>query len=97
MWTNNELHSYILGFFCLCFSVLTLHHCKLEIIRTVSKRLYFLVQLKWARLTCSDFFLCTSIRLILACAVRVSFYALPKYLQFELDWIKKRSLSIILP
>ena len=63
----------------------------------MSKRLYFLVQLKRAKLPCRDLvlFCATCIRSILVYAAPVFFYALPKYLQCELEKKKKRALSTI--
>ena len=52
-----------------------------ETVNKVSKRLYFLVQLKRAKLPCWDLvlFYVTCIRSILVYAATVFFYALPKY------------------
>ena len=63
------------------------------------KRKYFLVQLKRAKLPCRDLvlFYATCIRSILVYAAPVFFYALPKYLQRELERVQKRALSIICP
>ena len=57
-----------------------------ETVKKASKRLYFLVQLKRARLPCSDLVL-TCIRSILVYVAPVFFYALPmaKYLRCELS------------
>ena len=68
-----------------------------ETVKKVSKRLYFLVQLKRAKLSCRDLvlFYATCIRSILVYAVPVFFYALPKYLPCELERVQKRALSII--
>ena len=70
-----------------------------EIVKKASKRLYFLVQLKRAKLPCRDlvFFYAACIRSILVYAAPVFFYALPKYLQRELERVQKRALSIICP
>ena len=61
--------------------------------------MYFLVQLKRAKLPCRDLvlFYATCIRSILVYAAPVFFYALPKYLQCELERVQKRALSIICP
>ena len=60
-----------------------------ETVKKASKRLYFLVQLKRARLPCRDLvlFYVTCIRSILVYAAPVFFYALPiaKYLRCELS------------
>ena len=52
-----------------------------ETVKKASKRLYFLVQLKRAKLLCWDLvlFYATCIRSILVYAAAVFFYALPKY------------------
>ena len=70
-----------------------------ETVKKASKHLYFLVQLKRAKLPCRDFvlFYATRIRSILVYAATVFFYALPKYLQCELERVQKRALSIICP
>ena len=54
-----------------------------ETVKKASKRLYFLVQLKQAKLPCRDLvlFYATCIRSILFYAAPVFFYVLPKYLQ----------------
>ena len=68
-----------------------------ETVKKASKRLYFLVQFKRAKLPCRDLvlFCATCIRSILVYAAPVFFYALPKYLQCELERVQKRALSII--
>ena len=70
-----------------------------ETVKKASKRLYFLVQLKRAKLPRRDLvlFYATCIRSILVYAAPVFFYALPKYLQCELERVQKRALSIICP
>ena len=70
-----------------------------EFVKKASKRLYFLVQLKRAKLPRRDLvlFYATCIRSILVYAAPVFSYALPKYLQCELERVQKRSLSIICP
>ena len=61
--------------------------------------LVFLVQLKRAKLLSNDLVLLytTCIRFILSYAVTVFYYALPKYLQNDLERVQKRALSIIFP
>ena len=61
--------------------------------------LNFLVQLKRAKLPSNDLVLLytTCIRSILSYAVPVIYYALPKYLQNDLERVQKRALSIIFP
>ena len=68
-----------------------------ETIKKAFKRLYFLVQLKRAKLPCWDLvlFYATCIRSILVYAATVFCYALPKYLQCELERVQKRALSVI--
>ena len=63
------------------------------------ERLYFLVQLKRARLPCRDLvlFYVTCRRTILVYVAPVFFYALPKYLRCELERVQKRAMSIICP
>ncbi len=70
-----------------------------SIIKKAEKRLYFLVQLKRAYLPRKDLvlFYITCIRSILTYAIPVFFYALPKYLQNELERLQRRALSIINP
>ena len=61
--------------------------------------LVFLVQLKRAKLPSNALVLLytTCIRSILSYAVPVFYYALPKYLQNDLERVQKRTLSIIFP
>ena len=68
-----------------------------ETVKKASKRLYFLVQLERAKLPCRDLvlFYATCIRSVLVYAAPVFFYALPKYLQCELERVQKRASSII--
>lgn len=70
-----------------------------EIIKKVSKRLYFLSQLKRARVAKQDLvlFYTSCIRSILTYAPPVFFYALPEYLKIELERIQKRALRISCP
>ena len=70
-----------------------------KIIKKASKRLYFLVQLKRAKVPCEDLglFYTTCIRSVLDYAVPVFYYSLPKYLIHELERIQKRALTIIYP
>ena len=66
-----------------------------ETVKKASKRLYFLVQLKQAKLSCRNLvlFYATCIKSILVCAAPVFSYAL--YLQCEPERVHKRALSII--
>ena len=70
-----------------------------EIIKKASKRLYFLSQLKRARVAKQDLvlFYTSCIRSLLTYASPVFFYALPEYLKNELERIQKRALRIICP
>ena len=70
-----------------------------ETVKTASKRLYFLVHLKQAKLPCRDLvlFYATCIRSILVYEAPGFFYALPKYLKCELVRVQKRALSISCP
>ena len=65
-----------------------------ETVEKESKRLYFLVQLKRAKLPCRDvvLFYATCRRSILVYAAPVFFYAMPRYLQCELERVQKRAL-----
>ena len=69
------------------------------IIKKASKRLYFLSELKRARVAKQDLvlFYTSCIRSILTYASPVFFYALPEYLKNELERIQKRALRIICP
>ena len=71
----------------------------IEIVKKAAKRLYFLVQLKRAKVPFSDLvlFYTTCVRSILTYAVPVFHHALPKYLKVELERIQKRALAIICP
>ena len=70
-----------------------------NVVKKAAKRLYFLVQLKRAKLPRKDLvlFYVTCIRSIITYAIPVFFYALPKYLQNELERLQKRAFSIINP
>ena len=64
-----------------------------EIVKKASKCLYFLVQLKRAKLPGRDLvlFYATCIRSVLVYAAPVFLYALPKYLLCELERVQKRA------
>ena len=70
-----------------------------NVVKKASKRLYFLVQLKRARVSSKDLvlFYMTCIRSILIYAAPVFCLAIPIYLQRELERVQKRALSIISP
>ena len=68
-----------------------------NVVKKASKRLYFLVQLKRAKVAFQDLllFYVACIRSILTYATPVFYYALPIYLQQELERVQKRAISII--
>ena len=70
-----------------------------DVVKKASKRLYFLVQLKRARVSPNDLvlFYVSCIRSVLIYAAPVFYFALPQYLQRELERVQKRALSIISP
>ena len=67
-----------------------------NVIKKAAKRLYFLVQLNLSRKELVLFYI-ICIRSILTYAIPVFFYALPKYLQNELERLQRRAFSIINP
>ena len=62
-------------------------------------RLYFLIQLKRARVSQKDLclFYITSVRSVIDYAVPVFHYALSAYLMQELERVQKRAMRIICP
>ena len=70
-----------------------------EILKKASKRLYFLLQLKRAKVTRTDLglFYSSCIRSIMDYAVPAFHFSLPKYLMQELERIQKRAMSTICP
>ena len=68
-------------------------------VKKARKRLYFLVQLKRAKLPPTDLiiFYNTCVRSVIDYAVQVFYNALPQYLINELIHIEKRAISIIIP
>ena len=80
-------------------SVLSWNELINDVIKKASKRLYFLVLFKRAKVTCADLrlFYTTCIRSVLDYAVPVFYYSLPKYLTHELERIQKRALVIMCP
>ena len=70
-----------------------------ETVKKASERLYFLVQLKRARLPCRDLvlFYVTCRRTIPVYVAPVFSYALPKFFLRELERVQKRAMSIICP
>ena len=70
-----------------------------EVIKKVSKRLYFLVQLKRACVAQNDlrlFYICCIKSILDYAAAVVSHYVIPKYLTQELEHVQKRAMSICL-
>jgi hypothetical protein len=74
------------------------HHIE-KVIKKASKRLYFLVQLKRAKLPIEDLvlFYITCIRFVIDYAIPEFYCSLPQYLKSELVRLEKRALSIITP
>ena len=73
-------------------------NCHVEyIVKKASKRMYFLRQLKRAKVSISDMvnFYCSCIRSLVEYASPVFHYALPKYLSDDIERIQKRALTII--
>ena len=70
-----------------------------DVVKKAAKRLYFLVQLKRAKVPCKDLglFYITCVRSVLDYAIPVYYYSLPKYLINELERIQKRALKIMCP
>jgi hypothetical protein len=70
-----------------------------NIVAKSSKRIYFLVQLKRAKVAIQDIlqFYTVCIRPILEYASTVFHYSLPKYLRDEIERVQKRVLRIVYP
>ena len=70
-----------------------------EILKKSSKRLYFLVQLKRAKVTCTGLglFYSSCSGSIMDHAIPACHFSLAKYLMQELERIQKRAMSIICP
>ena len=70
-----------------------------QTIKKASKRMFFLVQLKRAKVSRHELilFYTSCIRSLLTYASPVFFYALPIYLKEDLERVEKRALSIICP
>ena len=70
-----------------------------ELVKKAPRKHYFLVQLKRAQVPSDDLveYYCTCIRSSLDYAYPVFHYALPKYVQVELEGVQKRALSCIFP
>ena len=69
----------------------------LQVIKKANKRLYFLVQLKRARVPLQDLvlFYTSCVRSVMEYAIPAFYNVLPLYLKNELLCIEKRSISII--
>ena len=70
-----------------------------ELVKKASKRIYFLIQLKRAKISIQELitFYITCIRSVLDYAVPVFHYSLPKYLSQDLERVQKRVFGIIYP
>ena len=70
-----------------------------NIVKKASKRLYFLSQLKRAKIPTTDLvlFYITCVRSVVDYTVPVFHYAPPKYLIEELERIQKRAMAISFP
>ena len=70
-----------------------------ELVKNAGQKLYFLTQLKRARVTPQDLvaFYCACVRSLLDYACAVFHFSLPQYLQTELERIQKRALFTIYP
>ena len=70
-----------------------------QIIKKASKRMYFLIQLKWANVARHELilFYTSCMRSAMTYASPAFFYALPFYLKIDLENVEKRALSIICP
>ena len=68
-----------------------------ELVKNAGRKLYFLTQLKRARVTPQDLvaFYCACVRSSLDYACAVFHFSLPQYLQTELERIQKRALFTI--
>ena len=70
-----------------------------EVIKKAAKRLYFLIQLKRARVSQKDLclFYVTCVRSVIDYAPPVFHYSLPAYLTHELERVQRRAMRIICP
>ena len=70
-----------------------------EVVKKVSKRIYYLIQLKRANIPLKDLvlFYVTCIRSVIDYGIPVIYYSLPKYLGSELERLQKRAVRIICP
>ena len=69
-----------------------------EVIKKVGKRLYFLVQLRWAKVPLQDLvlFYVPCIRLVVDYEILAFYHSQPQYLKSELVHLEKRARSIIM-
>ena len=70
-----------------------------EVIKKAAKRLYFLIQLKRARVSQKDLclFYVTCVRSVIDYAAPIFHYSLPAYLTHELERVQRRAMQIICP
>lgn len=70
-----------------------------EIIKKTNKRMFFIVQLKRAKIPAKEIinFYCTCVRPVLEYSCETFHFALPNYLSDELERVQKRVTSIIFP
>ena len=70
-----------------------------EVIKKANKRLYFLVQLKRAKVPLKELvlFYTTCVRSVIDYAIPAFYHALPKYLKKELVRLEKRAIAIMNP
>ncbi len=78
---------------------LTWHAHIKEVIKKASKTLYFLVQLKRAKIPVEDLVLfhTSCVRSVMYYAIPAFYHALPQYLKNELIRVEKRAMSIVNP
>lgn len=70
-----------------------------NVIKKVNKRIYFLIQLKRAKVPPKDLslFYVTCVRSVMDYGIVSYVNSLPKYLKYEIARVEKRAISIILP
>ena len=68
-----------------------------EAVKKLSKRIYYLIQIKRANIPLKDIvlFYVTCIRSVIDYGIPVIYYSQPKYLGSELERLKKRAVRII--
>ena len=91
--------SRILNFWVLIltYNKLTWNHHIDDVVKKVNKRLYFLKQLKRAKVPCKSLatFYTSCIKSVIDYAIPVFYHALPQYLQNDLERLEKRAMAII--